>query len=62
MSYPVIAQAPNGDIYIHYDRNRATDAQILFARFREEDVKANKLVSNVASLKNLIKSWRGMKR
>ena len=44
VSYPDIAQAPNGDIYVHYDRNRYGDAEILFARFREEDVKAGKLV------------------
>jgi predicted neuraminidase len=33
VSYPDIAQAPNGDIYVHYDRNRTADAEILFARF-----------------------------
>jgi hypothetical protein len=56
VSYPDIAQAPNGDIYVHYDRNRYGDAEILFARFREEDVKAGKLVSEGASLKNIVKS------
>ena len=56
VSYPDIAQAPNGDIYVHYDRNRGSDAEILFARFREEDVKAGKLVSKDAALKNLVKS------
>jgi hypothetical protein len=60
VSYPDIAQAPNGDIYVHYDRNRASDAEILFARFREEDVKAGKLVSQGAALKNLVKSQLGM--
>ena len=62
VSYPDIAQAPNGDIYVHYDRNRNTDAEILFARFREEDVKAGNLVSSNASLKNLVKSRLGMNR
>ena len=62
VSYPDIAQAPNGDIYVHYDRNRYTDAEILFARFREEDVKAGKLVSKGAALKNLVKSKQGMNR
>ena len=56
VSYPDIAQAPNGDIYVHYDRNRGSDAEILFARFREEDVQAGKLVSQDASLKNIVKS------
>ena len=63
VSYPDIAQAPNGDIYVHYDRNRASDAEILFARFREEDVRVGKLVSKDASLKNLVKSRQfGMNR
>ena len=54
---------PNGDIYVHYDRNRGSDAEILFARFREEDVKAGKLVSKDASLKNVVKSRQlGMNR
>jgi hypothetical protein len=63
VSYPDIAQSPNGDIYVHYDRNRDTDAEILFARFREEDVQAGKLVSKDAALKNLVKSKaHGMSR
>jgi len=63
VSYPDIAQAPNGDIYVHYDRNRGGDAEILFARFREEDVKAGKLASKDAALKNFVKSRQlGMNR
>ena len=53
---PRIAQAPNGEIYVHYDRNRASDAEVLFARFREEDVQAGKVVSKDAALKSLVKS------
>jgi len=60
VSYPDIAQAPNGDIYIHYDRERTGAAEILFARFREEDVQAGKLISKNAALKNLVKSKLGM--
>jgi len=60
VSYPDIAQAPNGDIYVHYDRERTGAAEILFARFREEDVQAGKLVSKDAALKNLVKSKLGM--
>jgi len=60
VSYPDIAQAPNGDIYVHYDRNRGSDAEILFARFRDEDVKVGRLVSAGASLKNVVKSKLGM--
>jgi sialidase-1 len=63
VSYPDIAQAPNGDIYVHYDRNRDSHAEILFARFREEDVQAGTLVSQDAALKNLVKSRQlGMNR
>jgi hypothetical protein len=63
VSYPDIAQAPNGDIYIHYDRERTGAAEILFARFREEDVQAGELVSKDAALKNLVKSKaHGMNR
>ena len=61
VSYPDIAQAPNGDIYVHYDRERTGAAEILFARFREEDVQAGKLVCKDAALKNLVKSKLGMK-
>jgi hypothetical protein len=60
VSYPDIAQTPNGEIYIHYDRDRGGAAEILFARFREEDVQAGKLISKDAALKNLVKSKLGM--
>jgi hypothetical protein len=63
VSYPDIAQAPNGDIYVHYDRERTGAAEILFARLREEDVQAGKLVSKDAALKNIVKSRKlGMHR
>ena len=63
VSYPDIAQAPNGDIYVHYDRDRGGAAEILFARFREEDVKAGQLAPADASLRNLVKSRQlGMNR
>jgi len=60
VSYPDIAQSPDGDIYVHYDRDRYGAAEILFARFREEDVQAGKLVSKDAALKNVVKSKLGM--
>ncbi|MFT5124406.1 MAG: hypothetical protein ACI97B_003041 [Verrucomicrobiales bacterium] len=40
ISYPDGFQAPDGVIFISYDRNRATDGEILLARFTEEDVLA----------------------
>jgi len=62
ISYPDIAQASDGYIYVQYDRNRTTDAEILFAKFREEDLLAKAIVSEQASLKNIVKSKDGMKR
>lgn len=38
VSYPDGFQAPDGGIYVVYDRNRATDGEILLARFAEQDV------------------------
>ncbi len=40
ISYPDGFEAPDVTIYISYDRNRATDGEILMARFTEEDVLA----------------------
>ena len=62
VSYPEIAQAPDGDIYVHYDHNRAKDAEILCARFREEDVLAGTISTARAVLKNAIKDRRGMRK
>jgi hypothetical protein len=60
VSYPDVSQTPNGDIYVHYDRNRTSDAEILFARFREDDVLSQKLVTKHSALKTLVKSKLGM--
>jgi len=38
ISYPDGFQAPDGAIYISYDRNRSTDGEILMARFTEDDI------------------------
>ncbi len=54
ISYPDGFQSPDGTIYISYDRNRATDGEILLARFSEEDILAGKLVSPKSKLKMLI--------
>ena len=45
VSYPDGFQAPDGTIYISWDRNRGTDAEILMARFTEADILAKKLVN-----------------
>jgi len=62
VSYPDGFQAPNGTIYISYDRNRATDGEILLARFTEEDVLARKLVGPSSRLKMLISRPLGLKK
>ncbi len=54
VSYPDGFQSPDGMIYVSYDRNRATDGEILLARFSEDDILARKLVSPRSRLKMLI--------
>ncbi|WP_232107185.1 sialidase family protein [Gimesia alba] len=54
ISYPDGFQAPDGTLYISYDRNRSTDGEILLARFTEEDILAKKLVGSKSKLKMLI--------
>ncbi len=62
VSYPDGFQAPNGTIYISYDRNRATDGEILLARFTEEDISAKKLLGPKSKLKMLISRPLGIKK
>lgn len=54
VSYPDGFQAPDGTIFISYDRNRATEGEILMARFTEEDVLAQSLVGPHSKLKMLV--------
>jgi predicted neuraminidase len=54
ISYPDGFQAPDGTLYISYDRNRSTDGEILLARFTEADVLAAKLVTPTSKLQMLI--------
>ncbi len=51
VTYPDGFQAPDGAIHISYDRNRATDGEILLARFTEEDIAAKRLVGANSRLK-----------
>jgi hypothetical protein len=62
VSYPDIAQTPDGDIYVQYDYQRSRAAEILFARFREEDVEAGKFTTGTASSRNVIKDINGMRQ
>jgi hypothetical protein len=54
ISYPDAFQAPDGTIHVSYDRNRATDGEILMARFSEKDALAGKLVDRESKLRILI--------
>ncbi|MCA9135706.1 MAG: exo-alpha-sialidase [Planctomycetales bacterium] len=54
ISYPDGFQAPDGIIYISYDRNRSTDGEILLARFTEDDILAKSLTGAKSKLRMLI--------
>jgi len=54
VTYPDGFQAPDGTLYISYDRNRATDGEILLARFNEQDILAKQLIGPKSKLKLLI--------
>jgi predicted neuraminidase len=61
VSYPDGFEAPDGLIHVLYDWNRHTDAEILMAKFREEDVLAGKIVSKDAKLLMLANKATGPK-
>lgn len=54
ISYPDGTQAPDGTIYISYDRERSRLGEILMARITEDDILAGKLVRANSRLKMLI--------
>ena len=54
ISYPDGFQAPEGTLYISYDRNRATDGEILMARFTEAEVLSGTLTDPNSKLQMLI--------
>lgn len=62
VSYPDGVQSPDGTIYISYDRNRATDGEILLARFNENDILAKRIESPKSKLKMLISRPLGAKK
>lgn len=61
VSYPDGFESPDGLIHILYDWNRHTDAEILLAKFREEDVLAGRIVSKDAKLLQLANKATGPK-
>ncbi len=54
VSYPDAVQSPDGTIFVVYDWNRHSDAEILLARFREADVHAGRLLSSGAKSRVLV--------
>lgn len=54
VSYPDGVQAPDGSIYVLYDRDRRKECEILFAKFTEADVLAGEFVSKGSKSKQLI--------
>ena len=62
VSYPDVAQAPDGRLYIQYDRERKALGEILFARITEEDILAGRLVGKKSALKKLVSRPRGRTR
>ncbi|MDZ4402792.1 sialidase family protein [Prosthecobacter sp.] len=61
VSYPDGFESPDGLIHILYDWNRHSDAEILMAKFREDDVLAGKVVSKDAKLLMLVNKATGPK-
>ncbi|TBL69105.1 sialidase family protein [Paenibacillus thalictri] len=61
VSYPDSTQAPDGTIYVSYDRNRSIDGEILLARITEEDLWAGKCISPQSALRKLISRPLGRK-
>jgi len=62
ISYPDGFQAPDGILYISYDRNRATEGEILMPRVTEADVLARQLVAPKSKLKMPISGPLGRKQ
>ena len=53
-AYPDGTQAPNGDVYVIYDRERTAAREILMAQFAEEDVMAGHAVNPRTRLRVIV--------
>ena len=60
ISYPDGFQAPDGTIYISYDRNRDWDGEILMARFTEKDILQKEFVDRKSKARILISRPEGL--
>ncbi len=61
VSYPDGFESPDGLIHLLYDWNRHTDAEILLAKFREQDILAGRIVSKEGKLRMLANKATGPK-
>ncbi len=59
VTYPDGFQAPDGDIYIIYDRQRAAEREILYARFAEEELRQGAFKSKQSRAKQLVNKALG---
>ena len=59
VSYPDGVQAPDGTIYLIYDRSRKRAKEILMAKFTEDDVVHGKCISDTAALCLLVNKAKG---
>lgn len=55
VSYPDADQDEAGNIFITYDKNRATDGEILMARLTEQDILSGQLQSSGAFLRRVVR-------
>ncbi len=56
VSHPDSDEAPDGRLWIIYDRNRKTDREILVATFTEADIAAGRLVDSRSALRLRVNS------
>ena len=49
----------DGYLYIQYDRNRAEDGEILFARITEKDIISGTIASGRSALRKIVSRPRG---
>ena len=59
VSYPDGTEAPDGTLYVIYDRERGGAKEILLARIREADILAGALVSDGSQLRLLVNQATG---
>lgn len=59
VSYPDGFQAPDGSIYIIYDRERAREREILYAKFTEADIGAGAFISKASRRAGIVSKATG---